>query len=120
MEEPDASRFGDRQNEITEETAAYVKRNTQLQAEIDRLIRKDTDLQKKWAHFEAEIREAEDDLAFAKKLRGDSGIGLQRYVLAIMFHQVIGEANRMLEKVHGGRYHLYRTSEKGAGNKRGL
>ena len=78
------------------------------------------DLQKKWAHFDAEIQEAEDDLAFARKLRGDTGLGLQRYVLAIMFNQVIGEANRMLEKVHGGRYHLYRSDEKGAGNKRGL
>ena len=59
-------------------------------------------LMKKWTHFETEIGEAENDLAFAKKLRGDSGIGLQRYILAIMFNQVIGEANRMLEKVHGG------------------
>ena len=66
------------------------------------------------------IQQAEDDLAFAKKLRGDSGIGLQRYVLAVMFNQVIGEANRMLEKVHGGRYRLYRSDDKGAGNKRGL
>lgn len=59
-------------------------------------------------------------MEFAKKLRGDSGIGLQRYVLAILFQQVIGEANRMLGKVHGGRYHLYRSDDKGKGNKRGL
>ena len=120
MEEPDSSLFDARQKEINEETAAFLKRNAQLQSEIDRLTRKAAELQKKWAHFEAEIREAEDDLAFARKLRGDNGVGLQRYVLAVMFHQVIGEANRMLEKVHGGRYHLYRTSERGAGNKRGL
>ena len=72
------------------------------------------------AHFDANYRQAEDDLNFAKKLRGDAGIGLQRYVLAILFNQVIAEANRMLAKVHGGRYHLYRSDEKGKGNKRGL
>lgn len=120
MEEPDASRFEARQQEITEISKAYERQIGQLQNEIERLTRKYTDLQKKWAHFDAEIQEAEDDLAFARKLRGDTGLGLQRYVLAIMFNQVIGEANRMLEKVHGGRYHLYRSDEKGAGNKRGL
>ena len=120
LEEPDAAQFDARQTEITEETNTYVKRSAELQTEIARLIKKRTVLQKKWAHFEAEIAEAENDLAFAKKLRGDSGIGLKRYILAIMFNQVIGEANRMLEKVHGGRYRLYRSDDKGAGNKRGL
>ena len=118
--EPDASQFEARQQELTEVSEAYITHISQLQTEIDRLTKKYTDLQKKWAHFDAEIQEAEDDLAFARKLRGDTGLGLQRYVLAIMFNQVIGEANRMLEKVHGGRYHLYRSDEKGAGNKRGL
>ena len=66
------------------------------------------------------IHQAESDLAFARKLRGDTGIGIQRYVLAVMFNQVIGEANRMLVNVHGGRYQLFRSDEKGTGNKRGL
>lgn len=120
MEEPDASQFETRQQEITEISEAYIKQISQLQTEIDRLTKKYMDLQTKWAHFDAEIQEAEDDLAFARKLRGDTGLGLQRYALAIMFNQVIVEANRMLEKVHGDRYHLYRSDEKGAGNKRGL
>ena len=47
-------------------------------------------------------------------------MGLQRYVLGVLFASVIGEANRMLEKVHGGRYRLYRSDARGAGNKRGL
>lgn len=120
VEEPDASRFSLRQAEISEETADFLRRHSELEADIARLTKKSRDLRKKWCHYDAQIREAEDDLAFAKKLRGDSGIGLQRYVLAILFNQVIGEANRMLEKVHGGRYHLYRSDDKGAGNKRGL
>lgn len=118
--EPDATQFEARQMEITEKSESFAKQQAALQTEIDRMTRKQGDLQKKQEHFDREIQEAEDDLAFAKKLRGDTGIGLQRYVLAIMFNQVIGEANRMLEKVHGGRYHLYRSDDKGAGNKRGL
>ncbi|MCR4648872.1 MAG: SMC family ATPase, partial [Lachnospiraceae bacterium] len=52
---------------------------------------------------------------------GDSGTGLQRYVLGIMFSQVIASANKMLEMVHGGRYRLFRSDDKVAGsNKRGL
>lgn len=120
MEEPDDTRFGIRQEEITEEQNAFAKRDSELRTEIQRLTGKQLTLQKRWARFTGEIQEAEDDYAFARKLRGDSGIGLQRYVLAILFQQVIGEANRMLENVHGGRYHLYRSDEKGAGNKRGL
>lgn len=120
LEEPDASRFEQRQQEIQTQINTYTRQNSKLQAEQDRLTKKSAALQQKWAHFNAGIQEAEDDLAFAKKLRGDSGIGLQRYVLAVMFNQVIGEANRMLEKVHGGRYRLFRTDDKGAGNKRGL
>ena len=71
--------------------------------------------------MEERIREAEEDLLFAKKLRGDSGTGLQRYVLGIMFSSVIAAANRMLEMVHDGRYRLFRTDDKAQGsNKRGL
>ena len=120
MTEPDAALFVSRQNEISDEATEYVTRHTELQNKIKRLTQKRESLQEKWTRYQAEIREAEDDLTFARKLRGDSGIGLQRYVLAIMFNQVISEANRMLEKVHGGRYHLYRSDEKSAGNKRGL
>ncbi len=136
LEEPDAAQFDARQAEITKTANTYLQRSAKLQAteitktantslqrsaklqaEIARLTKKHTALQKQWEHFELEIGEDENDLAFAKKLRADTGIGLQRYVLAIMFNQVIAEANRMLEKVHGGRYRLYRSDDKGAGNK---
>lgn len=120
LEEPDPAQFNARQKEITEENAAYTKRASECQTAIRRLTGKQRNLKQKWEHYDSHIREAENDLAFAKKLRGETGIGLQRYVLAILFNQVIGEANRMLEKVHNGRYRLYRSDDKGAGNKRGL
>ena len=119
-EEPDAAQFEMRQKEIQTKSREFESQISVLQTTIQRLQRKQKDLQSKWEHYQAGIPEAENDLAFAKKLRGDTGIGLQRYVLAVMFNQVIGEANRMLEKVHGGRYRLYRTEDKGRGYKRGL
>lgn len=117
---PDSSRFAARQQEIQAQRDSFTKMETQLNKDIDRLTQKQTALAGKQAHFDRHCQQYTDDLEFAKKLRGDSGIGLQRYVLAILFQQVIGEANRMLGKVHGGRYHLYRSDDKGKGNKRGL
>lgn len=117
---PDSSRFAARQQEIQAQSDSFTTTETQLNNDIDRLTQKQTALAGKQAHFDRHCQQYTDDLEFAKKLRGDSGIGLQRYVLAILFQQVIGEANRMLGKVHGGRYHLYRSDDKGKGNKRGL
>mgnify|MGYP004459833507 FL=1 len=117
---PDSSRFAARQQEIQAQSGIFAKTEAQLKTDIDRLTQKQTALAGKQAHFDRHCQQYTDDLEFAKKLRGDSGIGLQRYVLAILFQQVIGEANRMLGKVHGGRYHLYRSDDKGKGNKRGL
>ena len=117
---PDSSRFAARQREVQAQSDSFTKMETQLNKDIDRLTQKQTALAGKQAHFDRHCQQYTDDLEFAKKLRGDSGIGLQRYVLAILFQQVIGEANRMLGKVHGGRYHLYRSDDKGKGNKRGL
>ena len=117
---PDSSRFAARQREIQAQRDIFTETGTQLNKDIGRLTQKQTALAGKQAHFDRHCQQYTDDLEFAKKLRGDSGIGLQRYVLAILFQQVIGEANRMLGKVHGGRYHLYRSDDKGKGNKRGL
>ena len=118
--EPDTSSFEERQKEINEENERFTGEYAERSATVDRLSKKADQLSEKQAHFDSRIAQAEQDYAFAKKLRGDTGIGLQRYVLAIMFHQVIGEANRMLEKVHGGRYRLFRSDDRGSGNKRGL
>ena len=117
---PDSSQFTARQQEIQAQRDSFAGTEVQLKTDIDRLTQKQTALAGKQAHFDRHCQQYTDDLEFAKKLRGDSGIGLQRYVLAILFQQVIGEANRMLGKVHGGRYHLYRSDDKGKGNKRGL
>lgn len=118
--EPDNSKFEVRQKEISDEKTTFIQEKTQLNSNIDRLSDKFEKLSKKNENYRINIVQADEDFAFAKKLRGDTGIGIQRYVLAIMFNQVIAEANRMLEKVHGGRYRLFRTDDKESGNKRGL
>ena len=118
--EPDSSLFNERQNEITEELNEYNSNHSLLSKSIEDLSAKKERLGKKHEHYNSEIKEAEADFAFAQTLRGDKSIGLQRYVLAVMFEQVISYANEMLSNVHGGRYRLCRTNDRGTGNKRGL
>ena len=120
LERPDGELFDSRQAEITDENQTYNDRAGKLSHERERLGKKLVELKAKYAVYKENITQVESDFAFAKSLRGDTGVGLQRYVLGVMFGQVIGEANRMLESVHGGRYQLYRTDDKGSGNKRGL
>lgn len=99
----------------------YAKETAVLSETIRRLSQKAEKLALAGEGLEEKLQEAEQDLAFAKKLRGDAGTGLQRYVLGILFSSVIAAANRMLSMVHGGRYRLFRSDEKAQGsNKRGL
>lgn len=120
-QEPDEAQCRLRLQELTEKKTEYAKNKAVLDARIARLQEKAAYLAAEGEGIEAQLREAEEDFAFAKKLRGDSGTGLQRYVLGIMFSSVVAAANRMLELVHGGRYRLYRSDEKAQGtNKRGL
>ena len=68
-----------------------------------------------------EREKTDADLDFANRLRGRSGVSLQRYVLGVMLTSIASEANRLLANVYGGRYRLYRTDEiSGSGHKGGL
>lgn len=99
----------------------YESSHGAMLSESSRLSKKYNDLNTEFDGIEEKIREAEADWAFAKKLRGDTGTGLQRYVLGIMFSSVISAANKMLELVHDGRYRLFRSDDKNIGsNKKGL
>ena len=118
--EPDASKFDERADEISGMEKIHSSKNTSFNEVIGNISGKKNDLSKLEQEYMDNIGEAESDLSFAKTLIGSSGLGLQRYVLAIMFDQVIGEANGMLSKVHGGRYQLFRSDDKGVGNKKGL
>lgn len=98
----------------------FLKNNATAESEIGNLELKRQKLLELGDGIADKIKMAEEDYSFAKKIRGDSGIGLQRYVLGIMFSSVIDAANEMLKNIHDGRYKLFRTDDKGQGNKRGL
>lgn len=78
-------------------------------------------LEKRKETYDRQRGKADENLEFASRLRGRSGISLQRYVLGVMLSSITVEANRLLEHVHGGRYQLYRTNEiAGSSHKGGL
>ena len=118
--EPDREALQLAARELQEAESAYQRRSATLRAALTRLEECQKSVDALLTRYQAERGQLESDLAFARVLRGDTGVGLQRYVLGVLFASVIGEANRMLEKVHGGRYRLYRSDARGAGNKRGL
>lgn len=70
------------------------------------------------AHDEARIK-TDRDLDFANRLRGRSGISLQRYVLGVMLTSITIQANALLKNVYGGRYQLYRTDEIAGSSRKG-
>ncbi len=115
--EPDLEKTEAELSEIERFEKEYEGERKSRLSEKDRLVRKYGNLKSENEKYEKEIGPAEDDYSFARALRGDAGIGLERYVLGIMFSQVIASANEMLKSVHGGRYSLYRTSE-GSGSSR--
>lgn len=119
--EPDEEKCKEKRDAAINAKGEYREKKVSLDNEIKRLDKKIKELKKEGDGIEDRIREAEEDFAFAKKLRGDSGTGLQRYVLGIMFSSVVAAANKMLEMVHGGRYRLFRSDDRAQGTKkRGL
>ena len=120
-EEPDEDESRQELEKAQQQKLSYETSTRVLGNEIDRLTKKLDKLKKDSEGLDEAYREATEDLAFAKSLRGDTGTGLQRYVLGIMFSSVVSAANKMLEMVHGGRYRLFRSDDKAQGsNKRGL
>ena len=120
-EEPDTVQIDAQLKAIDDETADFQRRKGGLSDNIERLNAMHEELTEDWNRFSEQISGAESALAFARQLRGDTSIGLKRYVLGIMFDQVIYAANEMLAKVHGGRYSLLRTEDSMTGSrKKGL
>ncbi len=71
------------------------------------------DLQEKMRDRQEKL---EKRLTFIKMLKGSTGVGIQRYILGVMFSTVIQEANELLQNVLEGRYTIHRTDE-GTGKK---
>lgn len=119
--EPDVIACNQKLQEITEAKERYISERTRQKLSLTQKQEKYEKLKAMSGEYESSWTQVETDWTLAKNLRGDTGIGLQRYVLGVMFSSVIAAANQMLEKVHGGRYRLFRSDEKGQGsNKKGL
>lgn len=119
--EPDIHICQEKLKEIAAAKECYISEMTGNKLALSQKIEKYNKLKEMSAEYETSWSQVETDWALAKNLRGDTGIGLQRYVLGVMFSSVIAAANQMLEKVHGGRYRLFRSDEKSQGsNKKGL
>ena len=109
IEKPDMDALENQLAEAEKKCAALLEEKAKTESECERLDKLYISLKKRLSAIEKSAARAEEDMRFAKRLRGDNGIGLQRYVLGIMLTSVTNEANRLLENVHGGRYKLYRS-----------
>lgn len=109
---PDEAALKDREEKLRSENDSYIKEHISIADNIGNLSETLNKIDELSGNFTERLIQADDDLSFAKRLRGDTGVGLHRYVLGIMFGSVIVAANKMLENVHGGRYRLCRTDDK--------
>lgn len=80
-----------------------------LQEEVQRIGAVLKKLEKETVSLREKEQLWQQNQIFAHMLRGDSGVSLQRYVLGVMLSSIIAEANKMLRRVHDGRYQLFRT-----------
>ena len=48
---------------------------------------------------------------FVKAMRGDNGIGIERYVLGVLLDSITTQANQLLSYIHEGRYQIYRNDD---------
>ncbi|MCQ2444986.1 MAG: SMC family ATPase [Mailhella sp.] len=119
-EEPDAEALKREKAGLDAEEKDFVTKIAAAEKELEGAGKKLESLSADLERYESERPQIEIDMGLAKAVRGDTGTGLHRYVLGVMFSSVIAAANRMLAGVHGGRYALYRSEAKVSGNKRGL
>ncbi len=99
----DVNLLSEKKEDASNSLAVLSERLTRMEKDFEAVL-------KKTEKYQKDISLADSDLEFAKRLRGDTGMGIQRYILAAMLGAVTGEANKLLSEVHAGRYRLHRTS----------
>lgn len=118
IERPDRTSCQRAIDEASEAKDAYTKKKAEYDTKLTRLTEKEAKLSKQLNGIVEKLADADADLKMAKSIRGESGVGLQRYVYGILFSSVIAAANQMLEHFDNGRYRLYRTDDKSGGSKK--
>lgn len=120
-EKPEVLTEKQKLNELAEE-CKQISKNYILRMQTFEKMQKDLkSFSKRKEVYDMKRMKVDADLDFVNRLRGRTGISLQRYVLGVMLSSITAEANRLLKNVHGGRYQLYRTDAiAGSGHKGGL
>lgn len=88
-----------------------VSKQAQMESEFHQLHDVKTSLLKYQASYEEKQKRYLRLSDFVKAMRGDNGIGIERYVLGVMLSRITQAANQLLRKVHQGRYQIYRSDE---------
>lgn len=108
---PDVAAVGARLTDAENTHRKCVTAQTLAAKQLEDMGKDYRQLEQRLGQYEIQRVAVDGDLAFARRLRGDSGISLQRYVLGVMMTSVTVEANRLLANVYRGRYRLFRTDE---------
>lgn len=111
IEKPDIDSIRIKLKSLENELLDARGKRTVVSSEIYDIEKQIKELKAKFKTYIGEEEQNTKDTVFAKRIRGDSGIGIQRYLLGVVLFQITLEANRLLENVHGGRYRLLRTLE---------
>lgn len=96
---------------LSEQLAAEERKTAVLQRDLEHLSADAQRYETLLGRYQTQRRQSEKAMAFARLLRGVTGVSLQRYVLGAMLSAVTAEANLLLERVHDGRYQIFRTLE---------
>ncbi len=115
---PDMEIMSNKRQKAQQEKEQILEENTIIKNSIQNSEPLYKKLTRQYESMESRIGVATKNNEFAKQLRGDSGIGIQRYILGVMLGAITVQANRLLENIHGGRYKLVRTDQASDGKKK--
>lgn len=98
-----------------EESEQALQQHLQHKLELTKQYERIKDLKEQYQkiedHYEELLLQYNRRSDFVKAMRGDTGIGIERYVLGVMLSGITQTANELLRHVHGGRYAIYRSDE---------
>ena len=93
----------------------YVKDLEQRYAKLTQQYDQELQIQQQLKSLHEKINQLEPKVIkkdhFVKALKGENGIGIERYVLGVLLSMITANANQLLHKIHGGRYQLFRSDE---------
>lgn len=117
-EKPDILKLKEQLTAVESEMRELVADTTRLEYQLKDIKIAKSKLSKIMLDFSAEKEKYEKNMDFLKKVRGDKGLSLQRYVLGVMLSAITNETNKLLSKVLEGKYRLFRTTDAISKNKK--